>query len=103
MKYVKEIANQTSFVLTVVCLFLFISLNLFTPSTDHDLTLYLMVLAVAAFVIGVVGLPFEQKNEKKQVFRSTFSLIISLLLALVLGILWVLPTLFPFGIPNLYP
>ncbi len=103
MKSIKGIANQTSFVLSVVCLFIFISLILFNPSTDHDLTLYLMVFTVAVFVIGVVGIPFEQRNEKKQVVRSVFSLIVSLLLVLILSILWVFPTFFPFGIPNLYP
>ena len=100
---IKGIANQISFVLSVVCLIIFISLLLFNPSTDHDLALYLMVLATAAFVIGVVGIPFEKKNEKKQVMRSTFSQIFSFLLALGLAILWVFPVFFPFGIPNLYP
>ena len=103
MKSIKGIANQISFVLSVVCLFIFISLILFNPSTDHNLTLYLMVLATVAFVIGVVGIPFEQKNEKKQVVKSVFSIIFSFLLALGLSILQVIPYLFPFGIPNLFP
>ncbi|WP_455676012.1 hypothetical protein [Pradoshia sp.] len=103
MKSIKGIANQTSFVLSVFCLFIFISLILFNPSTDHDLALYLMILATVAFVIGVAGIPFERKNDKKQVVKSVFSLISSFLLALGLAILWVLPVFFPFGIPNIYP
>ncbi|PQD93898.1 hypothetical protein CYL18_17215 [Pradoshia eiseniae] len=103
MKSIKGIANQISFVLSVVCLFTFISLILFDPSTNHNLTLYLMVLATVAFVIGVVGIPFERKNEKKQVVKSVFSIIFSFFLALGLAILWVLPVFFPFGIPGIYP
>ena len=103
MKSIKGIANQTSFVLSVICLFIFIFLILFNPPTDHNLTVYLMVLATVAFVIGVVGIPFERKNEKKQVVKSVFSIIFSFLLALGLSVLQVIPVLFPFGIPNLYP
>lgn len=103
MKSIKGIANQISFVLTVVCLFIFIFLNLYNPSTSHNLPLYLMVLATVACVIGVVGIPFERKNDKKQVVKSIFSIISSFLLALGLAILWLLPVFFPFGIPGIYP
>ena len=103
MKNIKAISNQASFVLSVICLITFISLNLFYTPGDHDFILYLTYLALASFLIGVAGIPLEQKNDKKQIAKSLFSLIISLLLILILFTLWISPTLFPFGIPNLLP
>ena len=103
MKNFKAISNQASFMLSVICLITLLSLNLFYTPTAHDFILYLIYLALAAFLIGVVGIPFEQKNDKRQIAKSIFSLIVSLLIILILFTVWISPTLLPFGIPNILP
>ncbi|WP_455660598.1 hypothetical protein [Pradoshia sp.] len=101
MKRIKGIANQTSFILTVICLLGFLSLNIFTPPVDP--LLFLMVSALGSLIIGVAGIPFEESNKKSHVLKSTFSIIVSLFLVILLALIYITPALFPFGIPNLYP
>ncbi|MCM3615963.1 hypothetical protein M3936_00070 [Sutcliffiella horikoshii] len=97
---IKRVANKFSFGLTLILLVVFILfISLVTNYEYYNLIYYLVPLLLISFFLSVFGLPFEEKNDKFMIIRSGLSLVISFILIIVIGILYVAPIIFPFGIP----
>lgn len=96
----KRIANGISFGLTLTLLVIFILwLSLVTNYRDNNWVYYLVPLLLVSFFLSVIGMPFDKRNDKIMILRSGFSLIVSFMLIILIGIFYVAPVLFPFGIP----
>ena len=96
----KNTANKSAFWIAALALLIFAIFYFFVTDTDYfSWVYYLLPLLLISFGLAVIGLPLERKNDKKVIFRSAFSIIVSISLIVLLGFVYIAPILFPFGFP----
>lgn len=99
-KHVKVLANNWSYRITLVGLVLFILWNFVVADYSNTTWIYYLIpVLVASFILAVIGIPLDKKNDKKLVIQSTITLILSAIMISLLGYIYISPVLFPFGIP----
>lgn len=97
---IKLRANQWSLGITVTALIAFTLWDLLVGDyRNSNLVYYLIPVLATSFILAVIGISLEVKNDKKVVIRSIISLVLSLILILLLGFIYISPLLFPFGLP----
>ncbi|OEH93027.1 hypothetical protein [Bacillus solimangrovi] len=97
---VKGLANKWSFRISLTSLIAFILWSFLIE--DYKIrawVYYLLPVLVLSLFLTVIGIPIDEKTDKISIIRSIVSLILSLLLILLIGLIYIGPVLFPFGIP----
>ena len=103
-KKFKNALNKWAFRISFPALIIFSFCYLFVSDLEYINTAnYLLIpLFLISFVLAVISLPLEKKNDKRVIFRAAFSIIVSLGVLLLLAIFYIVPLLFPFGIPPIF-
>ncbi|KMY43795.1 hypothetical protein AC622_05665 [Bacillus sp. FJAT-27916] len=98
---VQTFANQWSFLLTLLAFIVFIFFMIFGSAFSSQTWIYSLIpFLLVTLILGVIGIPFENPN-KRRIAQSIFSILLSLSLILLLGVIYLAPILFPFGIPSI--
>ena len=99
---VQTFANQWSFLLTLLAFIVFIFFMIFGSAFSSQTWIYSLIpFLLVSLILGVIGIPFENPN-KRRIAQSIFSILLSLSLILLLGVIYLAPILFPFGIPSIW-
>lgn len=99
-RYIKDLANKWSYRITLISLVIFILWNLLVADYRNTTWIYYLIpVLVVSLTLAVIGIPLDEKNDKKLVIQSIITLVLSFIIIFLLGYIYISPVLFPFGIP----